>query len=60
MRLAQPPEPLLHRMQIVAEGAGVAHFAPATLLCRRRGDTVLMDIDRLQTSRADFRFDRHP
>ena len=45
MRLAQPTDPLFHRLQVVADRAAIAHFAPATFLSGGRQDTVFVDIE---------------
>ena len=50
MRLAQPPDPLLQRLQLIAQFSRVAYFSPPTrrtlpaVAGHRRGDTVLVDI----------------
>ena len=44
MRFTQPCDPIFRRVQIVTDGARVAHFASASFLCRCRQDTVFVDI----------------
>src|SRR6266516_2800260 len=52
MHFAQPPDPFFHRMHVVADRAPVAHFTPASFLCRCRQDTVFVDIQ----SKIEFFF----
>ena len=52
MCLAQPSNPLLHRVQIVAERTALAHLSFAPFLRHRRDDTVLVDIQ----SKIEFFF----
>src|SRR5207247_9693427 len=52
MHFAQTANPFFHRMQVIAERARVAHFTPASFLCRRRQDTVFVDIQ----SKIEFFF----
>ena len=52
MGFAQPPNPLFHRVQIVAERTSLAHFPFAPFLRYRRDDTVLVDIQ----SKIEFFF----
>ena len=52
MRFTQPPNPLFHRVQIVADRAGIAHFPRASFLGHRRDDTVFVDIE----SKIEFFF----
>ncbi len=50
LRFTQPCDPLVHRVQIIADHARVAHFAPPprrslpAVAGYRRHDTVLVDI----------------
>ena len=52
MHLAQPSNPLLHRVQIVADRTALAHLPFAPFLRHRRDDTVLVDIQ----SKIEFFF----
>ena len=52
MRFAQPSNPFLHRVQIVADRTALAHFPFAPFLRYRRDDTVLVDIQ----SKIEFFF----
>jgi hypothetical protein len=52
MGLAQPSNPLFHRVQIVADRAGIAHLALPSFLGYRRRDIVLVDIQ----SKIEFFF----
>ena len=44
MRLAQSRNEFSDRVQIIADGAAIAHLAVATLFGYRRGDRVFVDI----------------
>jgi hypothetical protein len=52
MRFAQPPNPLFHRVQIIADRTALAHFPLAPFLGYRRRDTVFVDIQ----SKIEFFF----
>jgi hypothetical protein len=52
MRFVQLANPLLHRVQIIADCAALAHFSLAPFLRYRRDDTVFVDIQ----SKIEFFF----
>ena len=52
MRFTQSRDPLFYRVQVVADRARVAHFAPPPRLRHRCGDTVFVDIQ----SKIEFFF----
>jgi hypothetical protein len=52
MGFAQPSNPFFHRVQVVAERAGIAHLAPPSFLGYRPLDTVFVDIQ----SKIEFFF----
>ncbi|MBA2435706.1 MAG: hypothetical protein H0V54_11625 [Chthoniobacterales bacterium] len=45
MRFAQPGNPFLHRLQMIAKAAAATHFPKSPGLRRRRDDRFLMDIE---------------
>ena len=52
MSFTQPGNPLLYRVQVVADRTALAHFALAPFLRYRRDDTVFVDIQ----SKIEFLF----